>query len=299
MCSDPAVCKDANRELFSCFSLSFCTRRLDVRGPLSDHTAAPAARPKSQKGRREPELSGFHVTRPDSCLTRCGMCGLCSAFPAAACPAEPCSRGRTYCYISYLTKMAWQPHLRSAFPHAYQGYACVSCVPGSPRCPHPLTRLCVWRLPPARLLVDPGAPGSAFQSACVFSNALVLFGHLLLVSLPTPTAPTAPTTAPTPGRVHRTPIEDALAPHRVRQRLAVQIWRDYQDHLTARIRFADPDEDDKRRHEEEARVDAEEQELAARRLFNEAYLQRMRRGFAARRHSAWARRGRAGVSGRG
>ena len=56
-----------------------------------------------------------------------------------------------------------------------------------------------------------------------------------------------------------------------------QIWRDYQDHLTARIRFADPDEDDKRRHEEEARVDAEEQELAARRLFNEAYLQRMGR----------------------
>ena len=53
--------------------------------------------------------------------------------------------------------------------------------------------------------------------------------------------------------------------------------RDYQDHLTARIRFADPDEDDKRRHEEEARVDAEEQELAARRLFNEAYLQRMGR----------------------
>ena len=63
----------------------------------------------------------------------------------------------------------------------------------------------------------------------------------------------------------------------VRQRLAVQIWREYQDHLTARIRFADPDEDDKRRHEEEARVDAEEQELAARRLFNEAYLQRMGR----------------------
>ena len=69
----------------------------------------------------------------------------------------------------------------------------------------------------------------------------------------------------------------ALDIHRVRQRLAVQIWRDYQDHLTARIRFADPDEDDKRRHEEEARVDAEEQELAARRLFNEAYLQRMGR----------------------
>ena len=44
-----------------------------------------------------------------------------------------------------------------------------------------------------------------------------------------------------------------------------------------RIRFADPDEDDKRRHEEEAQVDAEEQELAARRMFNEAYLQRMGR----------------------
>ena len=67
----------------------------------------------------------------------------------------------------------------------------------------------------------------------------------------------------------------ALEVNRVRQRLAVQIWRDYQDHINARICFADPDEDDKRRHEEEAQVDAEEQELAARRLFNEAY--RMRR----------------------
>ena len=69
----------------------------------------------------------------------------------------------------------------------------------------------------------------------------------------------------------------ALEVNRVRQRLAVQIWRDYQDHINARIRFADPDEDDKRRHEEEAQVDAEVQELAARRLFNEAYLQRMGR----------------------
>ena len=62
-----------------------------------------------------------------------------------------------------------------------------------------------------------------------------------------------------------------------RQRLAVQIWRDYQDHIDARIKYADPDEDDKRRHEEEAQVSAEEQELAARRLFNEAYLQRVGR----------------------
>ena len=34
-------------------------------------------------------------------------------------------------------------------------YACVYCVPGCPRYPHPLTRLCVWRLPPARLLIEP------------------------------------------------------------------------------------------------------------------------------------------------
>ena len=39
-------------------------------------------------------------------------------------------------------------------------YACVYCVPGCPRYPHPLTRLCVWRLLPARLLTDPGLPGS-------------------------------------------------------------------------------------------------------------------------------------------
>ena len=57
----------------------------------------------------------------------------------------------------------------------------------------------------------------------------------------------------------------------------LQIWRDYQDHINARIKYADPDEDDKRRHEEEAQVSAEEQELAARRLFNEAYLQRVGR----------------------
>ena len=63
----------------------------------------------------------------------------------------------------------------------------------------------------------------------------------------------------------------------VRQRLAIQIWRDYQDHINARIRYADPDEDDKRRHEEEAQASAQDQELAARRLFNEAYLQRMGR----------------------
>ena len=71
------------------------------------------------------------------------------------------SRRNSYCYFH---KDGRSPHLRSAFPHAYQGYACVSCVPGSPRYPHPLTRLCVWRLPPARLLVDPGVPGSTFHT---------------------------------------------------------------------------------------------------------------------------------------
>ena len=30
-------------------------------------------------------------------------------------------------------------------------YACVYCVPGCPRDPHPLTRLCVWRLLPQRV----------------------------------------------------------------------------------------------------------------------------------------------------
>ena len=34
----------------------------------------------------------------------------------------------------------------------------------------------------------------------------------------------------------------------------MQIWRGYQDHINARIRFADPEEDDKRRHEEEVQV---------------------------------------------
>ena len=47
-------------------------------------------------------------------------------------------------------------------------YACVYCVPGSPLCPHPLTRLCVWRLLPARLLTDPGLPGSMGIPGCAF-----------------------------------------------------------------------------------------------------------------------------------
>ena len=41
------------------------------------------------------------------------------------------------------------------------------------------------------------------------------------------------------------PRAHSLEVNRVRQRLAVQIWRDYQDHINARIRFADPDEDER------------------------------------------------------
>ena len=91
--------------------------------------------------------------------------------------------------------MAWQPHLRSAFPHAYQGYACVSCVPGSPRYPHPLTRLCVWRLPPARLLVDPGVPGSTFHRSGGLPPA-----HPLPPFVPVPSSLRLVQARPPPGR---------------------------------------------------------------------------------------------------
>ena len=42
-------------------------------------------------------------------------------------------------------------------------------MPG-PRYPHPLTRLCVWRLLPARLLTDPGLPGSMGIPGCAFHS---------------------------------------------------------------------------------------------------------------------------------
>ena len=69
----------------------------------------------------------------------------------------------------------------------------------------------------------------------------------------------------------------ALEINRVRQRLAVQIWRDYQEHITARIRYADPDADARTRLEEEMEQEEEEAEQALVRLYNEAYLQRMGR----------------------
>ena len=69
----------------------------------------------------------------------------------------------------------------------------------------------------------------------------------------------------------------ALEINRVRQRLAVQIWRDYQEHITARIRYADPDADARTRLAEEMEQEEEEAEQALVRLYNEAYLQRMGR----------------------
>ena len=69
----------------------------------------------------------------------------------------------------------------------------------------------------------------------------------------------------------------ALEINRVRQRLAVQIWRDYQEHINARIRYADPDADARTRLAEEMEQEDEETEQALVRLYNEAYLQRMRR----------------------
>ena len=49
-------------------------------------------------------------------------------------------------------------HMRNRVAHAYHAFPAARA-----RYPHPLTRLCVWRLPPARLLVDPGVPGSTFH----------------------------------------------------------------------------------------------------------------------------------------
>ena len=65
--------------------------------------------------------------------------------------------------------------------------------------------------------------------------------------------------------------------NRVRQRLAVQIWRDYQEHINARIRYLDPDADARTRMAEEIEHEDEEAEQALMRLYNEAYLQRMGR----------------------
>ena len=53
--------------------------------------------------------------------------------------------------------------------------------------------------------------------------------------------------------------------------------RDYQEHINARIRYADPDADARTRLAEEMEQEEEEAEQALVRLYNEAYLQRMGR----------------------
>ena len=64
----------------------------------------------------------------------------------------------------------------------------------------------------------------------------------------------------------------ALETTRVRQRIAIEIWSNYQDDICARTKFADPTPDKQRANEDEAVNDAAEQELHAQRY--QAYLHR-------------------------
>ena len=69
----------------------------------------------------------------------------------------------------------------------------------------------------------------------------------------------------------------ALELQRLRQRLAVHIWRDYHNHITARMRYADPSADDKHRNEDEAEEEEAEQRERGERTYNEAWNQRLGR----------------------
>ena len=84
-------------------------------------------------------------------------------------------------------------------------YACVYCVPGCPLCPHPLTRLCVWRLLPARLLTDPGLPGSMGIPGCAFHTppraGKAVESLAVAQSLRVRIAPLQSVTKPAPQRV--------------------------------------------------------------------------------------------------
>ena len=66
----------------------------------------------------------------------------------------------------------------------------------------------------------------------------------------------------------------ALETTRVRQRIAIEIWSNYQDYICARLKFADPTPDKQRANEDEAVKNAEEQELHAQRYAIQAYLHR-------------------------
>ena len=61
---------------------------------------------------------------------------------------------------------------------------------------------------------------------------------------------------------------------RVRQRIAIEIWSNYQDYICARLKFADPTPDKQRANEDEAVTNAAEQELHAQRYAIQAYLHR-------------------------
>ena len=66
----------------------------------------------------------------------------------------------------------------------------------------------------------------------------------------------------------------ALETTRVRQRIAIEIWSNYQDYICARTKFADPTPDKQRTNEDEAVNDAAKQELHAQRYAIQAYLHR-------------------------
>ena len=69
----------------------------------------------------------------------------------------------------------------------------------------------------------------------------------------------------------------ALEIRGVRQRVAVQIWRDYQQHINARMQYTDPDSDARLRNADEVEQEAAEWQQKAERVHNEWYNQRKRR----------------------
>ena len=67
----------------------------------------------------------------------------------------------------------------------------------------------------------------------------------------------------------------ALETTRVRQRIAIEIWSNYQDYICARLKFADPTPDKQRANEDEAVNDAAKQELHAQRYAIQAHPGRL------------------------
>ena len=63
----------------------------------------------------------------------------------------------------------------------------------------------------------------------------------------------------------------ALEIRGVRQRVAVRIWRDYQQHINVRMQYADPDSDAKLRNADEVEQEAAEWQQKAERVHNEWY----------------------------